>query len=172
MKKLVAFLGFACAAVASYGQMPDLTPPAELKFFDFMKGSWTGTMKWSYGAEMEVPTTLKVESEGQFLKMTNEMDMAGMKMTEVQYVGWDAAKKQFVSYAFTNFSPQARIERGTATGNKQVMESEPWTVGPGETMLSRATLIKKSDTEFDLNLEFKIEGKWQTASTVTMKKKG
>lgn len=146
--------------------------PAEIKKLGWMVGEWTGTIKMNMqGMEFESQSTMKNEFEGQFLKSASVMDMMGMKMTETMYMGWNAAKNRYESYAFSNFSPKPRIEYGTMEGDKMTMTSEPWEVGGEAPTVGRGTMTKKSDTEIHFILEFKEGDKWVKVGEGTYKKK-
>jgi len=149
-----------------------MTPPEEIRKLGWMVGEWNGKWKWLMeGMEGDVVMTLKNEFEGQFLKTTSSMDMMGAKFNEVGFIGWDSSKKRYSSWTFTNFAPLPRIEHGSFEGNKFVFISEPWTVTPEETVVSRATLTKTSDNEISFLLEFKQDEKWEKVAEGTFKKK-
>jgi hypothetical protein len=153
-------------------QMPDFNPPKELDVFNKLIGSWEATVKWDMmGEKMDSLYTLKVEREGQFIKMTSVMDMMGMKMTETQFTGWNAGKKKYESWAYSNWAPTPRHELGIMDGTKFISTSDPWEASPGEMTEGRFTMDLKSDKEFPMILEFKMEGKWTTVATGTFKRK-
>src|SRR5690349_3847977 len=105
MRKIMIMAAASMIAAICFGQVPDMTPPAEMKGFDWMVGEWTGTGTWSMEGmdPMQVAMTFKAEWDGQFLKQTAVNDFAGfMKMTETMMLGYDAKKEQYVSYSFTN----------------------------------------------------------------------
>lgn len=157
---------------AATAQMPEMGPPAELKKLDWMIGEWTGSVNWTMeGMEGEMTHNLKHEWEGQFMKMTATGEMMGMTFTEVSYLAWDAKEKKLVSWTFTSFAPLPRIEKGTITGNTIVFISDPWDVPGGGPTVSRATLIKKSDSEMTLLLEFKEGDSWSKVGDGVYKKK-
>ncbi|HWP31474.1 MAG TPA: DUF1579 family protein [Fimbriimonadales bacterium] len=171
LKSALAIL-LPCVFVMPIFAQPSMTPPEEIRKFGWMVGEWSGKMKWLMeGMEGEMDMTLKNEFEGQFLKTTSAMDMMGEKFTEVSFMGWDASKKRYSSWTFTNFAPLPRIEHGTMDGNKLVFISEPWLVMSEEPTVSRATLTKISDKEVSFTLEFKQEEKWEKVAEGTFKKK-
>ncbi len=163
MKRLLISLMFATAATAAFAQqMPDLTPPAELKKLDWMLGTWTGTMAMDMeGMKFDSVGTMKIDYDGKFMRTVSAQDMMGMKMTESMFLSYNAAKKEYVSWAYTNFSSNPRIEHGNFEGEKFVMISEPWVmdVSP-EPTISRSTFLKKSATTVLFTLEFKMADKW------------
>lgn len=165
---LLALSGLTGSAVAQ--EMP-VEPPAELKALAWQNGDWEGTVKWSMpGMEGDSVMAFKVSFEGPFQKSVSTMEMQGMKMIETGYLAWDAAKKEFVMWTFTNFAPMPRVERGHLNKEKMVMTSDPWEV-MGQTMVSRATMTKKSDKEMSFVLEFKMGDSFTKAAEGSFKKK-
>ena len=163
---------FISVASAFGAQEPTMAPPPELKKLQFLVGEWTGKMKWSMPGMTEASDMpFKVEWEGQFLKTTSTMTMAGMSMVETAYIGWDAKRKDYTSWTFTNFAPQPRIEHGKFEGDKFVSVSEPWDVGMGEPTTGRATITKVTDIMVNFMLEFKEGDKWNKVAEGTFTKK-
>ncbi len=163
MKRILISLMFATAATTAFAQqMPDLTPPAELKKLDWMIGTWTGTMPMDMeGMKFDSVGTMKIDMDGKFMRTVSVMDMMGMKMTESMFLGYDSAKKQYVSWAYTNMSANPRIERGNFEGDRFVMTSDPWVMDMSpEASVSRSTFLKKSATTALFTLEFKMADKW------------
>lgn len=158
-----------CAGVLAQ----EMEPPAELKKFEWMVGSWEGSTKYNMeGMDMESKDTMDIRWDGQFLRITNVGDMGPMKMTETMFISWDAASKKYKSWSFTNFAPTPRIETAEAMGDKFVSISEPWSVpGMAEATVSRFTMTKKSDTEVSFLLEFKEGDKWTKVGEGSAKKK-
>ncbi|MBX3119786.1 MAG: hypothetical protein KF784_12020 [Fimbriimonadaceae bacterium] len=172
MKRLTLIFSTIVLAALCIAQVPNLEAPAEVKKLDWLIGDWSATVKMSMqGMDFETKYTMKNEFDGQFLKSTTLMDMMGAKMTESMYIGWNSTKKQYDSWAFTNFSPDPRIEHGTLTGDKMVMVSEPWNVGDGAPTIGRGTMTKKSATEIHFLLEFKEGDKWVKVGEGTFTKK-
>ncbi|MCH8273970.1 MAG: hypothetical protein IH851_04200 [Armatimonadetes bacterium] len=173
MKMMVSVLCvMAVGASMAQEQMPEMGPPAELKKLDWMIGEWSGSMNWTMeGMEGEMTLALKNEWEGQFMKTTATGEHMGMTFTEVAYMAWDAKEKKLVSWTFASFAPMPRIEKGTMTGNKIVFISEPWDVPDGGLTVSRATMMKKSDTEITFVLEFQVDGSWSKVADGGWKKK-
>lgn len=147
--------------------------PAELKKLEWMLGEWTGKWTWHIpGMEGEMTMTLKNEYEGHFIKKTSVMTMEGMTSKEACYMGWDASKRRFSCWTFTDFAPTPRIEHATMDGDKLIFISEPWDVGmPEGPIVSRATLTKKSDKEIVFLVEFKQGENWTKAADGSFKKK-
>ncbi|MCH8273975.1 MAG: hypothetical protein IH851_04225 [Armatimonadetes bacterium] len=171
MKTMISVLCVIAFGTAT-AQVPETGPPAELKELDWMIGEWTGSWNWIMeGMEGPMTDAIKVEWEGQFMKTTSNSEFMGVKMTDVSYLAWDAKQKKLASWTFTNFAPMPRIEWGTITGNTIVFLSEPWTVSETETVVSRATMIKKSDSEMSLLLEFKVGDSWSKVADAVYKKK-
>ena len=166
----------AAASVVSalcWGQVPDMSPSAEMQKWDWMVGEWTSTSTWNMPdvPEMGVETTMKVEWDGQFLRQTSVSDFDGfMKMTETMMFGYDPNKEKYHSTSFTNMAPTPRIEWGTLEGDTLVMVSEPWQI-MGDESVSRATLVKVSDDEMKFKLEFKYGDEWTVISDGTFKRK-
>ncbi|SRR5581483_3736159 len=174
MKRTASILFATIVSAVCFAQQMNMEPPAELKKLSWVLGSWSGTLNWTApDMQMSGTMTWKAEWENQFLKMTTVTEMSGMKMVETSYTGWNAKKKSYDSYTFTNFAPTPRIEHGTLTGDKFVSISEPWEVGGSPTpTVGRATLVKKSDTEATMILEFKEGEKWTKVAEGTFKKAG
>lgn len=165
---LILMLFVAGASRAQEAMMP---LPEELKKLEWMLGKWEGSIKWTMpGMEGEAKMAFEATWDGQFQKQSSTMEMMGMKMIETAYIGWDAAKKQYSMYTFTNFAPTPRVEYGKFDGTTWVSISEPWATGMGSTV-SRSTIVKKSNTELDLTVEFKEGDKWNKVGVATFKKK-
>jgi hypothetical protein len=170
LRSLFASCVFAICALAS-AQAPNMSIPAEVKKLDWLLGEWSGTIKWVMpGMEGSGPMNLKNNWEGQFLKCSTVTEAEGMKMTEESYFGWNAEKKQYDCWTFTNFAPTPRRDSGHLTGDRLVMTSEPWEIS-GEKIEGRGTMTKNSPTELGFLLEFKMEGKWVKAAEGILKKK-
>lgn len=121
------------------------------------------------GSEMDMKITMTYSMEGQFLKCITISDFGIMKMEEVGYLGYNAEKKQYKMWTFSNMSPDPRIETGAMVGDKLVMTSEPWTI-MGQSMIGRGTLEKKDEKTLNFLLEFKEGDKFTVASNIVMKK--
>lgn len=174
MRFKLALAAIAVVIVASASAQPMPTAPPELEKMAWMAGTWSGKMNWTMEGmpAQSGEMSFKCEKDGMFLKSTSTMDMGGMKFTEVSYMWWDGAKKRYSMATFTNFAATPRFEYGTFENNKFVMISEPWDVGmPDGPTSSRATMIKKSDTEASFVMEFKQGDKWVKVSEGTFTKK-
>ncbi len=168
MKRMLLMVLASVVSAFCFGQVPDMAPPAEVKKFDWMIGEWTGKSSFTMPEmpPMDVTMSIKCEWDGQFMKQVAVNDFGMIKMTETFYLGYDPESKKYVSYAFTNFSPVPRIERGTVDGETLVMVSDPWAAG-GETHVSRATMTKVNADTLKLKLEFKDGDKWIAAMDAT-----
>ena len=173
MRKIMIMAAASMIASICFGQVPNMQPPAEMQGFGWMVGEWMDEGTWTMEGmdPMKVATSFKAEWDGQFLKQSAVNDFSGfMKMTETMMLGYDAAKKQYVSYSFTNMAPVPRVERGTMNGQTLTMTSDPWEV-MGEAHVSRATMTKVNNDELKMKLEFQVEGKWTTVMDTTYKRK-
>lgn len=121
------------------------------------------------GSEMDMKMTMTFAMEGQFLKSTTISDFGVLKMEEVGYLGYDAEKKQYKMWTFTNVSPEPRFESGNMVGDKLVMISEPWGI-MGQSVIGRGTLEKKDEKTINFLLEFKEGDKYTVASKLDLKK--
>ena len=167
----LAILSVGLTAMMSAGQ--EMGPSPELKKMDWMIGKWSGNVKWSIPGtpETEAPMDYECTWDGNFIKSSSTMEMAGMgKMTETGYLGWDAKNSKYVMYVFTNFSHDPRIERGTLDGNKLLMVSDPFNV-QGQDIVGRATQTRKDDGSVHFLLEFKMGEEWAKVAEGTFKKK-
>jgi hypothetical protein len=172
MKRMIWMLAVLGVVGGAFAQAPSMDSAPELKKLDWYIGKWSGKVKWTMPGMPEAEEAMSFTNtwDGQFLKSTSVMDMMGMKMTESSYLGWNPKEKRYESYTFTNFAPTPRIEHGEMKGeNTMVFTSLPWDVG-GMEMSSRATLVKKSDTEVSFVLEFKMGDKFEKAGEGTFKK--
>lgn len=146
--------------------------PEEMKKLEWMVGTWAGKVKWTMtgmdpmDGEMSMTNTM----EGPFMKQVSKTEMMGMTMVETGYVGWDAKKKQYMTWTFTNFSSDPRVEVGQMKGDVMVFNCDGWDV-MGQVTISRATMTKKSAKEVAFLLEFKENGKWTKAGEGTFMKK-
>ncbi|GMV88508.1 MAG: hypothetical protein AMXMBFR81_14390 [Chthonomonas sp.] len=171
MRRLLLTFPLILAVASCFAQMPDLSPPKELAKLDFMKGSWSGSGTMTMeGQTMPFSGTMTNATEGQFLKLDSVNDMAGLKMTEMAYVAYDAANSRYTIYTFTNFSPAPRIEHGKFEGEKFVTVSEPWNV-MGQKHVSRTTMWKVDADTLGLKLEFQIDDRWVPSLETTFKRK-
>ncbi|MGI8923081.1 MAG: DUF1579 family protein [Fimbriimonadales bacterium] len=162
---LAALLAFALAPAQE-------KPSAEMERIAWMIGDWNGKVKWSMeGMNETVELPYKAVTEGNFLKSTSSFQMMGMRFSETSFLCWDAAKKRYSSYTFTNFAPTPRVEHGTFEIDKMVMISEPWSVDPKGPTTSRASVTKKSDKVVHFLLEFKEGEKWVKVAEATFTKK-
>lgn len=171
MKRLLQTL-FVVVAAAAIGAAQDLPArPDELKSQEWQIGTWEGTVKWSMpGMEGDYKMVTTNEWSGQFMKSVSKTDAGGMQIEEIGYLGWDAKKKKYFMYTFTNFAATPRIEWGEEKAGVAVFLSEPWDV-MGDTMESRATVTKKSDTEMAFMLEIKRGAEWSKVAEGSFKKK-
>lgn len=149
-----------------------MEPPAELAKFSHYLGDWTGKGTYEFmGEKGDMTQKTKVTMEGQFLKMVTVSDIGGMNMTETSYVGWDAGKKAYMSYTFTNFAPTPRIEKITIKADgSELWECDGWETGMGMTK-SRVTMTPKGDKAMSMKLEMFNDGKWTTNMNIEMVKK-
>ena len=146
-------------------------PPSQITDLNWMVGTWTGSGKFAiHGMEMDMNVTVTCSIEGQFLKTVAVNDYGAIKMEETQYTGYDAEKKEYFAYSFTNVSPAPRVQRGKLEGNSLVMLSEPWTV-MGESMTARGATTKVSATKMKMGLDIKNGDKWDKASEFELTKK-
>lgn len=166
----LAFVSVLALCTASFAQLPDLNPPAEVKKFDWLVGTWTGEAKFNFGGmELDVRTKMTVSYEGQFLRSVSLNDYGMIQATETMYLGWDAARGEYVSWSFSNMAPLPRIERGKLEGDKLVMVSDPWGI-MGQDVVSRGTIAKISDSKASLMLEMKAGDSWEQATEIQMTK--
>jgi hypothetical protein len=150
---------------------PEMAPPAEVKKLDWMIGNWKSkpSMFYFQGMEMEVASTMKVSYDGQFIKTESVNDYGVLKMTETLMLGYDFAKNKYRSHAFTNMSPEPRIEDGDLKGDTLVMVSRPWVI-MGDESVSRATLTKDGDDKIKFKLEFKMGDDWSLVNESTFER--
>lgn len=168
--RLLVCLLAICSTLA-LGQEPNVPHP-ELGKLAWQIGTWEGKVKWTMpGMEGESDMSWTNVMDGNFLKSSSTMDMMGQKVTETGYLGWDAKEGRFSMWTFTNFAHMPRVEHGKLDGDTMVMISEPWDAGMGEPMVSRATVVKKGDSEMGFTLEFKQGEQWVKAAEGTFKKK-
>ena len=97
--------------------------------------------------------------------------MGGVPFTETSYLGYDPKTKKYVMYSFSQMSPVPRIERGTLTGDNMVFISDPWDMGSGTPMTSRATLTRKGNDEVVLLIEGQNAGQWTKIGEANLKRK-
>ncbi len=173
MKRIFSVLMLMSVGAVYAAQEPVMAPPPELKKMQFMVGEWTGKMKWTMAGVPAESSDMpfKVEWAGQFLKTSSTMTMAGMSMVETGYIGWDAKRKDYTSWTFSNFAPMPRIEHGKFEGDKFISVSEPWDTGMGEPTVGRATTTKVTDIMISFLLEFKEGDKWNKVAEGTFTKK-
>ena len=173
MRKIFLMAAASIVSAACWGQVPDLGPSPEMQKWNWMVGDWEASATWNMpdAPPMSVESTMKVEWDGQFLRHTSVSDFDGMmKMTETLMFGYDPFKEKYYSSAFTNMAPTPRIEWGTLKDDTLVMVSEPWQI-MGDESVSRATMVKVSDDELKLKLEFKYGDDWVVVTETTMKRK-
>ena len=169
MKRALFTLLAVVSIASALAQTTD--PPSQITDLKWMVGTWTGSGKFAIqGMEMDMTVTITCSIEGQFLKTVAVNDYGAIKMEETQYTGYDADKKEYFAYSFTNVSPAPRVQRGKMEGASLVMLSEPWTV-MGDTMTARGTTTKVSETKMKMGLDFKNDDKWDKASEIELTKK-
>lgn len=145
--------------------------PNQVTDLGWMVGTWSGSGKFTFGGqEMDLSSTMVFSFEGQFLKSVTTTEMGAMKMDETMMMGWNEPKKEYVSYTFTGFAPMPGIKHGKMDGSSLVMVSEPWEV-EGQSVVSRSTYAKVSDTKFRLTMELKDGDKWDKAMDLELTKK-
>ena len=168
MKHLLTTITAALMIVgAAHAQVPSMDPPEEIMNLKWMVGDWSAQGKFDMmGTASDTKVTMTNSFDGQFLKSVSSFDFGTFKMDETQYMGWNAAKSQYSSWAFANMSPEPRIEHGKMTGDTLVMTSEPWQGTTG-----RVTLTKVSDTKMKFTLEFQNGEKWEKATDMEFTKK-
>lgn len=161
MRTLLAIVLALSFAVAAFAQ-PSMEIPAEVKKLEWMNGDWAGSFNWvQEGMKADGKMKFSCSFDGQFQFQKSEIEMMGMKMTESGYLGYDAKKKKYFLYTFSNFSPYPRVEWGNFEGtNKMIFISEPWDSGQGEPTTSRSTVTKVDNDNVDFVLEFKMADKW------------
>lgn len=104
MRVLTPLPVFILLAGAARAQGP--TVSAELKALDWQIGTWEGTMTWRLpGMQGEHKMAFTNEWQGQFLKTTSHMEMNGLALDEIGFVGYDPAKKKYSMHTFTNIVP-------------------------------------------------------------------
>ncbi len=171
--RVFAVASFLVVAAYSIGQgAPDLVPPKQISDLSWSVGEWSGSIHWTEPGtpEMDVTTNLVIDMEGQFLREKMTQDMMGTPITETAYMGWNEKEKRYDCWAFSNFAATPRLEHGTIDGTKWVFESEPWTV-MGQPVVGRSTVVRVSDTEMKMTLEFKMGDNWTKVAEGTLKKK-
>ena len=171
MRKLCVAL-LVVASCGLMAQLPSTEPPAEVKKFDWMIGKWKGAGSMALqGMEMSFTTEMTNSYEGQFLKSVSTIDYGMIQVTETMFTGFDPGKGEYFSYAFTNMAPKPRIEFGKLDGETLVMVSEPWEI-MGQSISSRATMKKTSDTKARFVVEFKMGDAWEKATDMELTKEG
>lgn len=167
------YLALLCLFVLGTAALaqPSMAPPAEIRKLDWMLGTWEGSFNWDMEGTKSVATMkMVIDIDGQFQRQVTTMEMSGMKITETAYLGWNAEKKKYGMYTFTNFSPEPRIEWGDEKNGEMIFFSEPWNSGMPEKTSSRATLKKLNDKEVSMVLEFRAGDKWTKVADGTFKK--
>lgn len=149
---------------------PSTEPSDEIKKFDWMVGTWESSSVWTIeGTEMPVETEVEVAWDGQFLRHTTVTDFGMMVMTETMMFGYDAKNEWYYSSAYTNLAPMPRVEYGRLIGSTLVMISDPWEI-MGDSSVSRATIVRVSEDEFTMTLEFKEGDSWALVNESTFKR--
>ena len=153
-------------------------PPAELKEFDWLKGSWRcdgkaaagsmgpGSPAHTYKASFKVVRALNDFWVVLDYEQRKSKDHALPVKAHGMY-GWDPGAKRYVAYGFDSFGGVSIVQGGfdngtwSATGD-QLMEGRkiPW----------RETMSKKGDREVVVRGEWKTVGDWETLFEDTCKK--
>lgn len=170
MRKLLVSLLALVAMTVANAQFVEV--PKEINDLNWMKGTWSGVLKFSAdGMEGDVSTSMVIKSFGGMFQMTTKSEMMGMAMNEESFLRWEAANKRYELTTFADWTNEARVERGTMTGNKMVMVSLPWNA-PGETekIVTRTTLTKVSDNEMTMTIEAQVGDDWVPSGSATLKK--
>lgn len=170
MRKILLTLVAVAAMGAANAQVPDLNPPKELEALTWLKGTWSGSASMSFGGiDLEVTSKMTVSMDGQFVKVVSTNDYGMIQATETMFVGYDASKAAYISYAFTNMSPMPRRETGKFVGESFETVSDPWEI-MGQAMVSKTTLTKVSESKLTFKLELKAGDAWEKATEMTMTK--
>lgn len=171
MRTLTLFAAFAVVGFVG-AQAQEMAPPPELNKLAWTLGSWKGKIHFTMeGVDSEGDMTMNSVMDGMFIKGTTTWDMMGMKMVENAYMGWDEKAKCYRSWAFTNFSPDPRYEKGVLDGDTFSSTSEPWNV-MGQATVGRGTLKKLGEKEISFTLEFKEGDKWTKVGEGKLTKQG
>jgi hypothetical protein len=160
------------ALALSLGQIPQATPPAELKALDFLIGSWRGEGEFvSEGKPQKAVTEWTFRAEGNHLRQEGTIHLQGMKMEESRAFGWDARRKRFWSYTLVEPFPTPRVEWGTYKLGELVWLSDPWDIGAAEGPVeSRATTTRDGAA---LRFRIEVKGKvgWEKVAEGRFSKK-
>lgn len=125
-----------------------------------MVGQWVGKSKISFGGrETEIDSSYTVTIDGMFLKSVAADRSNGFTLVKTTMMGWDEAKKEYISYTFTNIGATARIAHGKFEGGQLVMVSEPWS-SEGQTAVVRETYSKDPSGRLGVTMEFQKDGGW------------
>ncbi|MBS1705988.1 MAG: DUF1579 family protein [Armatimonadetes bacterium] len=157
-RMFAAVVASVAATVPAIGQ--ELKPLKEIENLSWMVGTWSGSGEISFGGnKVTIKTTMVVSMDGQFLKATATDESSGFKMTKMTMTEWNAAKKQYISYTFTNIGSTARVAHGTFADKSLSMISDPWEA-EGMTAVMRETVTKLDTTKCGYSLELKQDNKW------------
>jgi hypothetical protein len=177
MKKfaLTAVFATLCATSALVAQeLPEFPKPQkEHELLQKFVGEWESHSKASPGPgqpEMECSGTMKSRMLGGFWVISeNEGDMAGMKFSAIQTIGYDAEKKKYVGTWVDSMMNHMWKYEGTvdASGKKLTLEAEgPDMSNPGKTAKYRDAYDFKSKDEIAISSEMQgADGKWITFMT-------
>ncbi|MBL8088347.1 MAG: hypothetical protein JNM85_09815 [Chthonomonas sp.] len=169
MKRIA--LTSACVLLGVSALAEDLTAPKEIKDLGWMIGTWSAETKIKFGAkETKIASSMIVSYDGMFLKAVATDKSDDFTLTKTTMTSWDAAQSQYVSYAFTNIAPTARIARGTMIEGKLVLTSDPWEAEGMKTAI-RETMWKVSEKKIGLKMEMQVKDKWVTGMDLVMTKK-
>ena len=154
--------------VSAIAQTSD--PPKEIADLSWMVGTWSGTGKNVYdGKETPFTTSMTVSRYGQTIQAVSTLTPPnGVELILTRMIGWDAVKRQYVSYTFSNMAGLPLISRGTLTNNKLVMLFDKW--GTDTTKVGRETMSKISDTKYGFRTEMRHDKKWEVQMDMVLQK--
>jgi len=153
-------------------------PQKEHEWLQKFVGEWESHSKASAGPgvpEMECSGRMRSRMLGGFWVISeNEGDMAGMKISAIQTIGYDAEKKKYIGTWVDSVMNHLWNYEGSVdeSGKKLTLEAEgPNMAEPGKTAKYRDIYEFKSKDEFALSSQMQgDDGKWVTFMTGTAKR--
>lgn len=142
----------------------------------FLEGTWEGEATYDFmgGAKGKASFVGKMAVGGRYMQMDHKYSVPNMgDMIGLQITGYDAEKKEWVSWWYDSMEFGSMELRGTADGPTTTVTSKPATVGGTENVSIRQVMKKVSDTKVEIVLTMKMgDGDWGPMMSVTYTKKG
>lgn len=146
---------------AAEGEAPPMGPPEELKQFDFLVGEWTADFQMKMDPEAEwttTPATMTYEKamDGACIRGAFSSKVMGMAFHGQSTLTYHREKAKWQMGWIDNMGAAQSLLEGDFKDGKLTLVGEDFMMG--QNMLLRETTTRKSDTEFDWEMNVSSDG--------------